>query len=141
VFNSSGPGGGAGVWTIKCNPREVGWRETSSASFIADVRFSPSKNLLSIKYETKNKSMKASEKIYKIRKTKSGISSSTTSIFEGTLEHLKTRVFGYTLECGNSWNSKINRYPKTINSLVTAINKSYNEIEGGYSNSYVELIK
>ena len=85
--------------------------------------------------------MKASEKIYKIRKTKSGISSSTTSIFEGTLEHLKTRVFGYTLECGNSWNSKINRYPKTINSLVTAINKSYNEIEGGYSNSYVELIK
>ena len=65
---------------------------------------------------------------------------SRETIFEGTLEHLKNGVFGYTLECGSSWNRKINRNPKTINALITAINKSYDEIEGGYTRSYVELV-
>lgn len=68
------------------------------------------------------------------------MSNTQESIFEGTLDHLKSGVFGYTLECGASWNSKINRNPKTINALITAINKSYDEIEGGYTRSHVELI-
>lgn len=83
--------------------------------------------------------MKA-EKIYKVKKTRSGFNGSRETIFEGTLDHLKSGVFGYTLECGNSWNNKINRNPKTIKALITAINKSYNETEGGYTRSYVELI-
>jgi ribosomal protein L17 len=83
--------------------------------------------------------MKATEKIYKIKKTRSGMNGSRETIFEGTLERLKNEVFGYTLECGASWNRKINRNPKTISALITAINKSYNEIEGGYTRSYVEL--
>jgi ribosomal protein L17 len=84
--------------------------------------------------------MKASERIYKIKKTRSGMNGSTETIFEGTLEHLKNGVFGYTLECGASWNQKINHNPKSISALITAINKSYNETEGGYTRSYVELI-
>ena len=84
--------------------------------------------------------MKAAEKIYKIKKTRTGLDRSTESIFEGTLALLRSGVFGYTLECGSSWNKKINRNPKTIAALVTAINKSYNETEGGYTRSHVELI-
>ena len=80
------------------------------------------------------------EKIYRVKKTRSGMNGSRETIFEGTLEHLKNGVFGYTLECGSSWNKKINRNPKTINALITAINKSYDEIEGGYTRSYVELV-
>ena len=80
------------------------------------------------------------EKIYRVKKTRSGMSNTQESIFEGTLDHLKSGVFGYTLECGASWNSKINRNPKTINALITAVNKSYDEIEGGYTRSYVELV-
>ena len=83
--------------------------------------------------------MKATEKIYKIKKTRSGMNGSRETIFEGTLERLENEVFGYTLECGASWNRKINRNPKTISALITAINKSYNETEGGYTRSYVEL--
>ena len=47
--------------------------------------------------------------------------------YTGTIEHLRTEVFGYTLECGNSWNSKINREPKTAKALVNALNKSAEE--------------
>ena len=46
------------------------------------------------------------------------------SIYAGTLEDLRNGVFGYTLECGNSWNQKIPRYPKTGKSLVKALNDS-----------------
>ena len=46
------------------------------------------------------------------------------TIWEGTLEYLKERVFGYTLECGHSRNPKINSNPKTIKSLVNALEKS-----------------
>lgn len=59
-----------------------------------------------------------------------------TSEVTGTLEEL-TKYFSYTLECGNSWNSKINRYPKTIKSLVSNINKSYDEKRAYHSS--VEL--
>jgi len=80
------------------------------------------------------------EKIYQVKKIRSGMSNTQESIFEGTLDHLKSGVFGYTLECGASWNPKINRNPKTINALITAVNKSYDEIEGGYTRSRVELV-
>ena len=46
------------------------------------------------------------------------------SIYAGTLEALRDGVFGYTLECGNSWNHKIPRYPKTGKSLIKALNDS-----------------
>jgi ribosomal protein L17 len=68
------------------------------------------------------------------------MSSTYETVYEGTLDHLINGVFGYTLQCGSSWNRKINRNPKTIRALVTAINKSYEETEGGYTRSYVELI-
>lgn len=84
--------------------------------------------------------MAKTEKIYTIKKTKSGISNSYETLFEGTLQRLKSEVFGYTLECGASWNRKINRDPKSISSLITMVNKSYDEIEGGYTQSYIELV-
>jgi len=80
--------------------------------------------------------MKKETKIFRVKKSKG----ERETIFEGTLEYLTNGVFGYTLECGNSWNRKINRYPKSINALIKAINMSYDEIEGGYTRSYVELI-
>ena len=49
------------------------------------------------------------------------------TIYCGSVEYLRNQVFGYTLECGNSWNSKINLYPKTVKSMVTALNKSAEE--------------
>lgn len=41
------------------------------------------------------------------------------------------QYYGYTLECGESWqhekgNKKINRNPKTIKSLITNLNKASN---------------
>lgn len=85
--------------------------------------------------------MAKTEKIYTVKKTKSGMSRSSETLFEGTLQRLKTNVFGYTLECGASWNRKINRDPKSIKSLITMVNRSYNEIEGGYTQSYIELVE
>jgi hypothetical protein len=49
------------------------------------------------------------------------------TIYCGSVEYLRNEVFGYTLECGNSWNSKINLYPKSAKSMVTALNKSAEE--------------
>jgi ribosomal protein L17 len=80
------------------------------------------------------------EKIFKVKKTRSGMNGSRETVFEGTLEYLKSSVFGYTIECGHSWNHKINPNPKTIKALISSINKSYDETEGGYTRSYVELI-
>lgn len=69
----------------------------------------------------------AKEKEYTIIKTRTRQDgSSCESEFTGTLEQL-TQAFSYTLLCGNSWNPKINRHPKTINGLINAINKSYQE--------------
>jgi hypothetical protein len=62
------------------------------------------------------------------------------STVEGTLEYL-INYFGYTLEVGNSWNSRINRNPKTIKSFVTNLQNSYYEKESScYERTYVELI-
>lgn len=67
-----------------------------------------------------------SKKIYSIEKYHRG----RTSIQSGTLEEL-IEYFGYTLECGHSWNAKIPRYPKTYKSLVSALNRSVRETQGG----------
>lgn len=55
--------------------------------------------------------------------------------FTGTIEHLTHNVFGYTLECGHSWNHRIPRWPKSINALINALNKSADEC-GRYWDSY-----
>jgi hypothetical protein len=74
-------------------------------------------------------------KTHTIIKTRRG----SESPFTGTLEEL-TKAFSYTLECGNSWNSKINRNPKTIKGLVSALNKSVAETQGScYDPDYYEL--
>ena len=80
-------------------------------------------------------------KTFKVKITKSGMRDTRETIWEGTIEYLVNSVFGYTLECGNSWNRKINRRPKTIGALITAVNRSYDEIEGGFTRSSVELVK
>jgi hypothetical protein len=57
------------------------------------------------------------------------------SEYKGTVEYLASSVFGYTLECGNSWNKKINRYPTTAEGLVDALNESAEEC-GRYNDYY-----
>jgi len=75
------------------------------------------------------------EKTYKVENYHRG----RKSIVEGTLAYL-IDYFGYTLECGNSWNPKINRQPKTIKSLITNLNNSYSETMGCcYDPDYVSL--
>lgn len=67
-----------------------------------------------------------SPKVYTIVKTRRGRDRETT----GTLEEL-VQYFSYTLECGNSWNRKINRNPKTINALLKALDQSVSATQGG----------
>lgn len=57
----------------------------------------------------------------------------------GTLEELKER-FAYHIECGCSWNSKINDNPKTIKSFVKTINECAQELQrGNFNQDYYEL--
>lgn len=59
----------------------------------------------------------------------------------GTLEYLENEVFGYKLECGNAWNPKIPRFPKSAKGLVTALNKSADETQGScFERDSYELI-
>lgn len=80
-------------------------------------------------------------KIYTIRAHHSSsiIAKDHPTDYTGTIEELTTRVFGYTLECGNSWNHKIPLRPKTGKSLVKALNDSAHECRH-YSDWY-ELVK
>lgn len=48
----------------------------------------------------------------------------------GTLAEL-TKYFGYTLQCGNSYNSKISLAPRTAKGLISALNKSVDETQRG----------
>lgn len=76
-------------------------------------------------------------KTYTITKTRT--QRNTTTETTGTVEEL-VKHFGYTLECGNSWNSKINTNPKTAKALVNALNKSVAETMGAcYYPDYYEL--
>jgi len=62
--------------------------------------------------------------------------------YTGTVEHLVKQVFGYTLETGASYqhekgNQKVNRNPKTIAQLLTALNRaSNNAAANGYSGTH-----
>lgn len=59
------------------------------------------------------------------------------TVVKGTITAL-TKYFGYTLDCGHSWNQKINTKPKTYKSLISNLNKSYQETQGGcYDQDYV----
>ena len=77
-------------------------------------------------------------KTFKVEKTRKDRS----SIIEGTLEEL-IKYFSYTLECGRSYNKKIKHKTeiKTINSLIKALEKSFDEVEGGYERTSLRLIK
>ena len=75
----------------------------------------------------------ATKKIYSVNSIHRG----RTTTYTGTLEYLENNVFGYTLECGHSWNNKIPRYPKTIKSLINALNNSAEECRHYYD--YYEL--
>ena len=63
----------------------------------------------------------------------------------GTLDEL-IRYFGYTLECGASWSyqkgcKKVNTHPKTIRSLLTALdNAVYNTQSGCFYPDRYELV-
>ena len=71
-------------------------------------------------------------KIFYVKVTHKG----QDTIYEGTIDHLSNQVFGYTLECGNSWNHKIPRYPKTLKTLVKALNDSAYECNKYYDTYY-----
>lgn len=74
-------------------------------------------------------------KTYTIEKTRRGNKTETTGTVEELVKH-----FGYTLECGHSYNSKISRNPKTAKSLVSNLNKSVDELQrGSYDPNYYEL--
>lgn len=73
----------------------------------------------------------AKEKIYKVISTHNG----RDTVWEGTMNYLINNVFGYTLECGNSWNKKINRNPKSVKTLVKGLNDSAYECNH-YNDSY-----
>lgn len=53
------------------------------------------------------------------------------TVWTGTVEELAANVFGYTLECGNSWNHRINTSPKTAKGLVKALEMSVDATQGG----------
>ncbi len=76
------------------------------------------------------------EKTYTIKKTRKN---GKESIKTGTLEEL-TSYFSYTLEVGNSYNNKISLKP--IKSLVSNLEKSYDEVESGsYNRTFIVLIE
>lgn len=79
-------------------------------------------------------------KIYTVRSyhSSSMIAPERFHDYTGTIDELIKNVFGYTLECGNSWNRKIPLHPKTGKSLVKALNDSASECRM-YSDRY-ELI-
>lgn len=58
-----------------------------------------------------------------------------STIYCASMNEMLNGIFGYTLECGCSWNNKINRYPKTVKGLVNALNKSAYECRR-YSDYY-----
>lgn len=77
----------------------------------------------------------ATEKTFTIIKTRRGRKTEQT----GTLSEL-TSYFGNTLSDGHSYNPKINLAPKTAKALVSALNKSVDELQrGSFDPNYYEL--
>lgn len=80
--------------------------------------------------------------VYTLEKSRSGrgTQNDSTTTIKRTLPDL-LQYFGYTLEIGHSWNSKISRYPKTIKSFMKNLQMSYEEKEAAcYSRTYVNLV-
>ena len=81
------------------------------------------------------------KKEIKIIKTRNGKDSEII----GTIDYLVNQYFGYTLECGQSYerekgNRKINTNPKSGKSLVDNLNKAVNNsAANGYSDTYFSL--
>lgn len=69
--------------------------------------------------------MAKAKKVYYVEKYHRG----RTSIIKGTVDQLVS-YFSYTLDCGHSWNSKINPRPTTYKSLISNLNKSFHETQG-----------
>lgn len=65
----------------------------------------------------------AKEKILYVAAHRNG----SVTIWGATQEAMNHSIFGYTLECGNSWNHKIPREPKGVKRLVKALNDSADE--------------
>ena len=83
-------------------------------------------------YLAKDKAMKARVKgVVFIAKIRRG----SKTIYADTIEGLINKTFGYTLECGHSWDSKIPERPKTKTSLVNALNRSA-DVCNNWSNLY-----
>ena len=55
-----------------------------------------------------------------------------TTIWGATLEEMNHDIFSYTLQSGNSWNSKIPTNPRGVKTLVKALNDSANECRRYY---------
>lgn len=47
-----------------------------------------------------------------------------TTVWRGTLERLIS-AFSYTLEIGHSWDSRVNKNPKTITSFISNLQKAF----------------
>lgn len=78
--------------------------------------------------------MAKTAKVYFIKKYHRG----RYTIVKGTVEQL-VKYFGYILECGHSWNPKINKNPTTYKSLISNLNKSYHETQGScYDPDFVD---
>lgn len=67
-----------------------------------------------------------SDKTYTVIKYRRGRKNEVTD----TLANLR-KYFGYTLEAGASYNPKINTEPRTVKGLVSALNKSVDELQCG----------
>lgn len=82
----------------------------------------------------------AQKKVYTLRKTRMFFGSRPTEERDitGTLEEL-TEHFSYTLLVGHSYKKAIPQHPKTIASLVSALNRAYDIKDGGMTS--VELKK
>jgi len=87
------------------------------------------------------------EKVYKVIMHRDGYVSGKMPIeTEGTLKEL-TEYYSYTLENGKSWenekgNSKISVSPKSINALISNVNKAMNNSAGnGHSGKWLELVE
>jgi len=76
-----------------------------------------------IEAKAQGKSAPKGPKIVYVKSTHNG----RPTIYAATMEKMCHGIFGYTLECGNSWNNKIPREPKTVNQLVKALNDSARE--------------
>ena len=77
-------------------------------------------------------------KRFEITVEKHRMGSTSKNTTEGTIQEL-TKYFSYTLECGNIYNSKINRTPKTIKSLISNLEKTYDEKHETVTLSYKEV--